>query len=334
MTEPSNVQTHELTVDQAGSSRKRRPRAAARLALRAVLAILVLYACAVVYLVTQETRLIFQAGRPMSAARPAIPYEQIDLPRADGARQFAWILRDPAASTWILFLHGNSATIASRVNIARYEALRGLGVNVAAPEYRGFAGLPGLPSEGSLGVDARAAFDYLTDTLRVPPARIVIYGWSLGSAVAVSVAAQVPEAALVLEGAPASVMAIGQQRYPMFPIRFIVRNPFESIRRIQQVGAPVLFLHSPEDEVIPIAEGRRLFEAALQPKRFVEVRGGHVYAGERDTATFFGAIRTFLSEHGLLDAMPASGSNHVGQPAPAHDGPSPVAEPAAASPRR
>ena len=104
----------------------------------------------------------------------------------------------------------------------------------------------------------------------------------------------------MLEGAPASLVAIGQRQYPMFPIRLIMRNPFESIRKIARVNAPVLFLHSPEDDIIPIDEGRRLYEAAAAPKRFIEVKGGHVYAHERDTAVFFGAVRGFLDEYGLL----------------------------------
>ena len=259
-----------------------------------------LYAGALVFLVTQETRLVFKAGRPLGEARPAFPYEQVELPRSDGARQFAWIIRNPGATTWVLYLHGNSATIASRVNIARYRELRGLGVNLVVPEYRGFAGLPGSPSEGSLFADSRVAFDYLTNRLQVSPTRVVIYGWSLGSAVAVDLASQVPEAALVLEGAPASLVAIGQRQYPLFPIRLMMRNPFESILKIARVNSPVLFLHSPEDDIIPIDEGRRLYDAATPPKRFVEVKGGHVDANDRDAAVFFGAIRAFLDEHGLI----------------------------------
>ena len=127
----------------------------------------------------------------------------------------------------------------------------------------------------------------------------MIYGWSLGSAVAVTLASRVDEGAVVLEGAPASVVAIGEQRYPMFPVRWIIRNPFESILRVRAIGSPMLFLHSPEDIVIPIAEGRRLFDAAASPKEFVEVSGGHVYASEKDP-NFFPAIRTFLRGQHLL----------------------------------
>ena len=135
---------------------------------------------------------------------------------------------------------------------------------------------------------------------RVPASRVVIYGWSLGSAVAVTLASGVESAALIVEGAPASLVDIGQQQYPFFPVRLLMRNPFDSIRRIDRVRAPILFLHSPEDAVIPIAEGRRLYDAARGDKTFVEVRGGHVNATTIDTQRFYGAIRSFLASHHLL----------------------------------
>ena len=272
----------------------------ARILLAVVLTVVVLYAAAIVYLMTQETRLVLAAGRPLSQARPAFPYRQVTIDRADGAEQFAWVMENPDARAWVLFLHGNSATIASRVNIARYGELRALGLNVLAPEYRGFAGLPGVPTEQGVNADARAAFEYLKRTLHVPPARVVIYGWSLGSAVAVDLATNVDEAAVILEGAPASLVAIGVRRYPMLPIRLVMRNPFESIVKVDRVHSPMLFLHSPEDEIVPYEEGRRLYDAAAPPKRFVDVRGGHIDANEVDKAVFFGAIRSFLDEYGLL----------------------------------
>ena len=134
----------------------------------------------------------------------------------------------------------------------------------------------------------------------MPPTRIVIYGWSLGSAVAVDLAANVDEAAVILEGAPASLVGIGARRYPLFPIRLIMRNPFESIARVDRVHSPMLFLHSPEDDIVPYEDGRRLYERAQPPKRFVDVRGGHIDANQVDEAVFFSAIRAFLDEYGLL----------------------------------
>lgn len=272
------------------------------------------YGVGVVYLVSQETRLVFQAGRTLSDARPTFPYERIDVPRADGAHQFAWIMRSSPGKDdgpWVLFLHGNAATIAARVNIAHYAELRKLGMNVMAPEYRGFGGLDGLPTESTLAADAQAAYDYLRAGRRISASRLVIYGWSLGSAVAIRLASDVEVAALIVEGAPASLVDIGQQQYPFFPVRLLMRNPFDSIRKIDRVHAPMLFLHSPEDAVIPIADGRKLYDAARGDKTFVEVRGGHVNATTVDTEHFYAAIRTFLIAHRLVTGDDGASGGHL-----------------------
>jgi fermentation-respiration switch protein FrsA (DUF1100 family) len=285
-------------------SRRWRPRP-----LRVLLSLLCLvvlgYGAAVLWLMTQETRLVFQAGSTLAAGRPAFPYEQVDLPRADGARQFAWVMRHGASDegSWVLYLHGNAATIASKVNISHYGRLRALGLNVLAPEYRGFGGLDGAPTEAALEADAQAAYDYLRVTRQIAPSRIVIYGWSLGGAVAVNLASRVDQRAVILEGAPASLVDIGQWRYPFFPVRLLMRNPFDSIEKIERITSPILMLHSPDDDVIPIWEGRRLFNAARSEKTFVEVRGGHLGASEVDAERFYGSIRPFLKQHGLLQAV-------------------------------
>jgi fermentation-respiration switch protein FrsA (DUF1100 family) len=279
-----------------------------RLVIGLVSLAVVAYGGALVWLISQETTIVFRAGQPLGPQRPRAPFAEVDLPRADGARQFAWIMRQPLEADrrpWIIYLHGNDTTIASRLNILHCEQLRALGLNVFTPEYRGYAGLEGVPTERGLDTDARVAYDYVHSELRVPSERIIIYGWSLGSAVAVDLASNVDEAAVILEGAPASLVAIGEQQYPIFPIRLVMRNPFESILRVGRIHAPMLFLHSPQDVVIPISEGRRLFDAANPPKTFVEVNGGHVYASERDSQTFFGAIDRFLrTQRVLADVVP------------------------------
>lgn len=267
-----------------------------RVLTAAVLTVLVLYAGAVGYLVSQETRLVFAHGRPLGDGRPAPPFEQVPLAGAGGS-QFGWVMRtgkDPDAA-WLLYLHGNRATVASRTNLLRYEGFRAAGLNLLAPEYRGFGGVPGTPTEGGLSEDARAGYDYLRRTLEIPPERIVIFGWSLGSAVAVNLASEVESAGVILEGAPASLVAIGERDYPWMPVRLVMRNPFESVRKVDRIRAPMLFLHSPDDEVIPFEEGRRLFAAAREPKTFVAVRGGHVRPAEDDTSTYFEAVRRFLA---------------------------------------
>jgi fermentation-respiration switch protein FrsA (DUF1100 family) len=261
----------------------------------------VAYGAAVVRLMMQETELIFRTGAARADTRPAFAYEQIDLPRSDGARQFAWRMERAADGTnghgggeWVLYLHGNASTVASRMNVKHYTRLRELGLNVLAPEYRGYNGLEGVPSEAGVVADARAGYDYLRNKVGVPADRLLIYGWSLGGAIAVSLASTVESRGVVLEGAPASIVDIGAARYPMFPVRWIIRNPFNVIDKVRAIRTPLLFLHSPEDVVVPFAQGRRLFDAATAPKTFVEVRGGHIDSSEVDRDVFYGAVRSFL----------------------------------------
>ena len=129
----------------------------------------------------------------------------------------------------------------------------------------------------------------------MPPSRIVLFGHSLGSAVAVELATRVPAAGLVLDGALTSVPERAQEIYPLVPIRWIARSRYASIEKIGGVPIPKLFLHARADEVVPLAHGRRLFDAAPPPKTFVELTGGHGDAFEADSAAYFGAIARFLS---------------------------------------
>ena len=268
----------------------------------AAILLIVVYAGAIVWLVSHETRLVFEAGQPLGDLRPQPPFEQIDARGNNPSVGLAWVMRTAAAPEtrpWVLFLHGNASTIGSRLNILHYERLRSLGLNVLAPEYRGYGGVAGVPSEAGLDADARAAYDLLRGPMSVPPERIVVYGWSLGSGVAVDLASQVTPAAVILEGAPDSIAAIGQERYPFFPVRMLIRNPFDSILKIDRVRAPKLFLHSPDDAIVPIADGRKLFDAAPQPKQWTEVSGGHIHASETDP-NFFPAIAAFLKGIGSM----------------------------------
>jgi fermentation-respiration switch protein FrsA (DUF1100 family) len=298
-----------LSVQDRRSTSRRRTRQALVLLF---LLIVCAYAAAIVTLMMRETTIIFRTDVARADLRPAFPFEQVDLPRPDGARQFAWVMRtgsglkaqgsgekgigaDESSGVWVLFLHGNASTIASRMNVAHYTRLRELGLSVLAPEYRGYYGLAGTPSERGVASDARAAYEYVRHQLRVPPDRLVIFGWSLGAAVAVDLASQVQARAVILEGAPASIVDIGANRYPFFPVRWFMHNPFNAIDKVSAIRAPLLFLHSPEDDVIPLTEGRRLFDAAPSPKKLVEVRGGHIEASEIDHAVFYGAVSELLA---------------------------------------
>ena len=127
-----------------------------------------------------------------------------------------------------------------------------------------------------------------------------MFGLSLGSALAVDLSARAEEGAVILEGAPASLAALNARQYPLFPMRLLMRNRFDSISKVGQIRAPTLFLHAIDDQVVPISEARRLFEAARSEKRFVELRGGHAGIIAAEASAFTDAIREFLRAHDVV----------------------------------
>jgi fermentation-respiration switch protein FrsA (DUF1100 family) len=217
----------------------------------------------------------------------------------------AWLV--PAAGQsdqWLLVCHGNLGNIGYGARPESYASMRDLGINLLAFDYRGFGESSGTPDERGFYDDATASYRYLTDTLRVPPRRIVIFGHSLGSGVAIELASRMPAAGLIVEGAYTSVVDRGLELYPYFPISYLSTQRFPSLERINHVSMPTLFLHSPEDRVIPYAHGRRLFDAARAPKRFVNVPGGHDDAFRVDRTTYFDAVAKFLREISAADPRP------------------------------
>jgi fermentation-respiration switch protein FrsA (DUF1100 family) len=170
---------------------------------------------------------------------------------------------------------------------------------VFAPEYRGYGGVPGTPSEVAIEHDARAAFQYLVDSEHVAPDHIVLYGWSLGSAVAIDLATTVRARALIAEGAPASVLGVAKERFPMVPVELLMRrNQFPSNEKIARVHMPVMFVHARDDRQVPEHNGRELFALANEPKTFLELpSGGHVRGPAENAPLFLGAVGAFLGAH-------------------------------------
>lgn len=261
-------------------------------------AILVAYLLLLLLLRLSETRLLYAPGvRRLVPPPPSLAAERVRIPSTDDLTLVAWIIRArPPDSTgrWLLICHGNAGNLSDAGRPDHYAGLRALGLNLLAFDYRGYGESDGEPTEPGLYADADAAYRYLRDTLGIPPGRIVLFGHSLGSAVAVDLATREPAAGLVLDGAIASVVERAQELYPYVPVRWIARSRYASIEKIAGVRIPKLFLHARADEVIPFAHGRRLFDAAPEPKTFVPLGGGHGDAFDVDSATYFGAIATFL----------------------------------------
>jgi fermentation-respiration switch protein FrsA (DUF1100 family) len=268
----------------------------------AVIAItIVAYLTILILLRLNEGRLIYFPGQQRSLIPPppglGLPVQRVEIPTEDGLTLVSWLI--PADSNpvglWLLICHGNAGNLSEFDRPVHYAGLRQLGLGLLAFDYRGYGENRGVPTEQGLYRDANAAYRYLREKVGVPADRIVVFGHSLGSAVAVDLASRVPTAGLIVEGAPTSVRQRGQELYPYIPVRWIAGTRFDSIDKISRVLVPKLFLHAIGDEVIPLAHGRRLYQAAPPPKTFVELRGGHGDAFDVDSATYFGSIQRFLA---------------------------------------
>jgi fermentation-respiration switch protein FrsA (DUF1100 family) len=207
--------------------------------------------------------------------------EERALVTADGEKVIVWHVPAKPGHAVILYFPGNGDFLAGRVS--RFKAMTSDGTGLVALSYRGYAGSSGAPSERGILQDAAAAYAFTM--VRYPPDRIVAWGFSLGTGVAVALAAERPIDKLILEAPYTSTVDVAGSMLRIVPVSLLMRDQFHSDRRILRVSAPLLIMHGDSDPAIPIAFGERLFGLAHEPKRFVRFPGGG-----HDNLDSFGAI--------------------------------------------
>ena len=241
--------------------------------------------------------MVFQPtpGRYLTLEQLGLDGEEIWLESEDGVRLHAFFVSatDPGGRA-ILFLHGNAGNASHRLpNAARLAELR---ADVLVLDYRGYGLSEGRPAEAGLYADARAALTWLRDERGFPEQRIVLFGRSLGGAVAVDLAQDRALGGVILESTFASGAAVANEIFPL-PLGWLVRARWNSSEKIARTRAPLLFIHGEQDRIIPIALGRRLYEAAPEPKSFEALpRAGHNDTVERGGRPYFARIARFLDE--------------------------------------
>jgi fermentation-respiration switch protein FrsA (DUF1100 family) len=250
--------------------------------MRRVLSLFGLLGCCYLMLVAGlyavQRQLLYLPDRsiPSPTASGVPDMSEVRLHTGDGLDLLAWHRPAAQGRSTILYLHGNGGHIGYRGDRVRPFLDGGFGVLLV--EYRGYGGNPGRPSEQGLMSDARAAFAFL-GAAGVRPAETVLYGESLGSTVAVAIAAERaaagrPVAALVLEAPLSSVSDVAAHHYPWIPVRWLLKDRFEATARMADVRAPVLIIHGDADGIVPIRYGRALFDAAREPKEAAWISGG------------------------------------------------------------
>jgi fermentation-respiration switch protein FrsA (DUF1100 family) len=244
------------------------------------------YACGLAALFLVQRSFLFpiptaERTTPQAAGVPEA--EEHVLATADGEKVIVWHVPAKPGRPVILYFHGNGDFLAGF--FGRFRELIADGTGIVALSYRGYAGSTGRPSEHGLLQDAAAAYAFTT--ARYGAGQIVVWGFSLGTGVAVALAAEQPIGKIILEAPYTSVADVAASLFWFMPVRLVMRDQFRSDERIARVKVPLLIMHGSNDYAIPIRFGERLFGLAREPKQFVRFPdGGHENLGN------FGAIET------------------------------------------
>src|SRR5882672_9571526 len=244
------------------------------------------YGCGLAVLFFAQRSFLFPiptAARTTPQAAGFAEAEEHVLATADGEKIIVWHVPARPGRPVVLYFHGNGDFLAGF--FGRFRDLIADGTGIVALSYRGYAGSSGQPSERGLLLDAAAAYAF--STTRYGADRIVVWGFSLGTGVAVALAAEQPIGKLILEAPYTSTVDVAASLFWFMPVRLVMRDQFRSDEHIARVKVPLLIMHGTDDPAIPIVFGERLFALAHEPKQFVRFPGGgHENLGN------FGAIET------------------------------------------
>lgn len=221
-----------------------------------------------------------------------LSYEDIYFTTEDDILLNGWFIRNPDARKTLLFFHGNAGNISHR--LGKISLFYPLGFNIFIIDYRGYGKSKGRPSEQGIYADARAAYDYLLTRKDIDKNKILAYGASLGGVVAIDLAIHRSLAGLIVNSCFSSAADMAKRIFPFIP-SFLIRTEMDSISKVSRIYIPKLFFHSPEDDIVPFDLGKKLFDAAAEPKKFVETKGDHNSGYEASSSIITNAINYFFN---------------------------------------
>ena len=223
-----------------------------------------------------------------------LQYQDVTFQSSDGAVLHGWYVTHERPVATLLFCHGNAGNISYRLESLRQ--FHSIGLNVFIFDYRGYGESKGWLSEDGTYRDAMAAYEWLR--AQNPQRPLVIFGRSLGAAVAVDLASQVESDGAVIESGFTSINNLGEEIYPFLPVRAVSVIDYKSIEKVPNLKAPVMVVHSRNDELIPFHHGKQLFEAAPEPKRFMEIHGSHNDGFRDSEKAYLEGFKSYLKSIG------------------------------------
>jgi fermentation-respiration switch protein FrsA (DUF1100 family) len=210
---------------------------------------------------------------PYTPDELGLDFENVEFKTDDGLRLTGWYIPVEDSEYTVLFCHGNGGNIMHRLD--SINLFYKLGLSCFIFDYRGYGESEGQPSEEGTYLDAMAAYKWLTEEKKVSPDDIILFGRSLGGSIAAQLATKVKARALIIESTFTSYIDIGKKFYPYMPVCWFARFSYRTIDYVKDVRCPVMFIHSRNDETVPFEFGLELYEAANEPKEFVEIFGSH-----------------------------------------------------------
>jgi uncharacterized protein len=244
--------------------------------LVSILGVFVLiYAALVLLIYIFQSHFIFFPEKSLNQTPTdvGLDFEDVNFSSSDNVKLHGWFISVKNSIGVLLFCHGNAGNISHRLE--SIQIFSRLGLNVFIFDYRGYGQSQGKMTENGAYLDAKAAWNYLTQIKNFNPNNIIIFGRSLGGSIATKIALNNDQAALIIESTFTSAKDMAAKHYPFLPVRLLLKYNFQTIDYIQNVKSPILIIHSENDEIVPFSQGQKLFETASEPKEFLKIHGGH-----------------------------------------------------------
>jgi fermentation-respiration switch protein FrsA (DUF1100 family) len=259
------------------------------------------YAGICLLVVFRQARFVYHPSKveDVTPRDRGLAFDGVMFRTADGEALTGWYVGattpPPDGRRVVLFCHGNAGNRTHRVGTLR--AFHDMGFDVFLFDYRGYGLSTGTPTEEGTYADARAAWRYLVEKRHIPPRSIAVFGRSLGGAVAAQLATEVKPAALIVDSTFSSARDMAAHMFPYLPVRLLCRFDYNTRAAVVRASVPLLVAHSPLDEIVPFQFGRAVFDAAPEPKVFVEESGGHNDGGLESDAAYRAALKEFVLQH-------------------------------------